>query len=402
MTAATPLQITREALYERVWAEPMAILAPRFGLSDVGLKKACDRMRIPTPPRGYWAKIAAGQRLKRAPLPKLPSSAGTSALTVTFRQPPKPAAPIPEETGPVADQRRYEGLPEHRVVTPGQLLDPHPLVARAVVALRKAKADEQGRLTAHGQKLVALHVTMGSADRALRIYDTLFKALLVRGYPVELVDAEGKALTVVKIGDSAVPIELTEQVNRTELPPAPGAPSYAAKRYAYTPTGRLSLTIKEPYLDVRGKWSDGARQRVDEILNDIIVGLVENAEAMRLRRIRWEEAAREREAAEARRRAAEIEKQREGERIRSLDDQMRRWRKSAAVRAYVAAARAAAADAGASEHEGLVAWLSWAEQYADRIDPMSGGRIEFHKDRDATSSHYAPWNTPTEDTRPIW
>jgi len=58
-----PTTLTREALYERVWAEPMSILAPKLGLSDVGLKKTCTRLRVPTPPRGYWAKLASGQRV---------------------------------------------------------------------------------------------------------------------------------------------------------------------------------------------------------------------------------------------------------------------------------------------------------------------------------------------------
>jgi hypothetical protein len=52
--------LTRDELYERVWAEPMHTLAPRFGISDVALKKTCTRMWVPTPGRGYWAKRNAG------------------------------------------------------------------------------------------------------------------------------------------------------------------------------------------------------------------------------------------------------------------------------------------------------------------------------------------------------
>ena len=35
-------QLTREALYELVWSEPMQVLGPRFGVSDVGLKKRSE------------------------------------------------------------------------------------------------------------------------------------------------------------------------------------------------------------------------------------------------------------------------------------------------------------------------------------------------------------------------
>lgn len=49
-------QLTRTELYELVWSEPMTKLAKRFGISDVGLAKACRRAGIPVPERGYWAK----------------------------------------------------------------------------------------------------------------------------------------------------------------------------------------------------------------------------------------------------------------------------------------------------------------------------------------------------------
>jgi hypothetical protein len=49
-------RLSRKELYELVWSEPMKILAPRFGISDVALRKACARAEIPTPGPGHWAK----------------------------------------------------------------------------------------------------------------------------------------------------------------------------------------------------------------------------------------------------------------------------------------------------------------------------------------------------------
>jgi hypothetical protein len=53
----------------------MRTLVPKFGMSDVGLAKACKRMRIPRPGLGYWPKKAAGQPVKRARLPEVLTSA---------------------------------------------------------------------------------------------------------------------------------------------------------------------------------------------------------------------------------------------------------------------------------------------------------------------------------------
>jgi hypothetical protein len=67
--AISVVSLTREQLYERVWSISMHKLAPSFGLSDVGLKKLCYRHKVPTPPRGYWAKLRAGHAVKKFPLP---------------------------------------------------------------------------------------------------------------------------------------------------------------------------------------------------------------------------------------------------------------------------------------------------------------------------------------------
>jgi hypothetical protein len=62
-----PRTITRRDLYDLVWSKPMSTLAIEFGISDRGLAKVCGRHRIPVPPRGYWAKVAAGERPKVPP-----------------------------------------------------------------------------------------------------------------------------------------------------------------------------------------------------------------------------------------------------------------------------------------------------------------------------------------------
>jgi hypothetical protein len=41
--------LTRKALYDRVWAEPVDTFAKEYGLSNVGLGKACRRHDIPVP-----------------------------------------------------------------------------------------------------------------------------------------------------------------------------------------------------------------------------------------------------------------------------------------------------------------------------------------------------------------
>ena len=62
-------QLTREQLFDLVWSAPVTKVAPTLGLSDVGLAKRCKQECIPLPPRGYWAKHAAGHAPSRPELP---------------------------------------------------------------------------------------------------------------------------------------------------------------------------------------------------------------------------------------------------------------------------------------------------------------------------------------------
>jgi integrase len=80
-TSRGPLHsFTREALYKLVWSEPTRTVSRRLGISDVGLAKACKRANIPTPDRGYWARVCAGQECEKKPLPPL-----EAAKNIKFR-----------------------------------------------------------------------------------------------------------------------------------------------------------------------------------------------------------------------------------------------------------------------------------------------------------------------------
>lgn len=70
-SSGSRLELSRSDLFERIWSSPMLALSAEWGMSDRGLAKACRRLKIPVPARGYWAKKAAGHRTRRPVLPKL-------------------------------------------------------------------------------------------------------------------------------------------------------------------------------------------------------------------------------------------------------------------------------------------------------------------------------------------
>lgn len=81
------IRLDRPALFEHVWTVPVETLAREWGLSGRGLAKACRRLQIPVPPRGYWARVAAGQQLTRPRLPNLPPGQ-TEQVLIYAPQPP--------------------------------------------------------------------------------------------------------------------------------------------------------------------------------------------------------------------------------------------------------------------------------------------------------------------------
>lgn len=91
---APPSPLSREALYDLVWATPLSSLAARWGISRNGLAKICDRVLVPYPGRGYWN----ARRAERPPLPPPPPGAealitiggsGGGARRVRTRLPPE-------------------------------------------------------------------------------------------------------------------------------------------------------------------------------------------------------------------------------------------------------------------------------------------------------------------------
>lgn len=67
-SAGVDLPITRDRLYDLVWSEPMLRVAERFEVSSSYMARVCKELDVPRPPRGYWAKLAAGKKTHQPPL----------------------------------------------------------------------------------------------------------------------------------------------------------------------------------------------------------------------------------------------------------------------------------------------------------------------------------------------
>jgi len=278
-----PTVVTRIALYEQVWAAPMMKLATQYRITGTGLAKVCRKANIPVPPRGYWAKLQYGKPVIKRPL--LPPANGAGE-TITI-QPSSPAA----GADPVVDARAaQEQMPENRIEVSDQLRRPHPLVQAARTALLKSPCGEGAALAAASvgtkpEPVLDIRVSPAARHRALRLIDALLKALEARGYQV--------STRGVTIEGQLVPIGVTEKDDQT--PHVPTAAERAEKQrypwmriptWDYAPNGQLSIHA-DAYAwwrkDLRKRWSDTHSVRLEDKLNDVVVGLVALAAALRQR-----------------------------------------------------------------------------------------------------------------------
>ena len=154
------LRYERAKLYEEVWTEPVTIVAKRYGISDVALRKICKKLAVPLPPLGYWARVAAGKKL---PTPPLPKYSGPAEIVRQRYVSDEPVEPDPEH---LVTRREFETRAENRIVVSETLEMPHPLIAATERAFRKPKRQNPGNQHMKERRALAISVSEASLPRA--------------------------------------------------------------------------------------------------------------------------------------------------------------------------------------------------------------------------------------------
>lgn len=378
--------LTREELYELVWSEPMRKLAERFQLSDVGLKKACTRHRIPVPARGHWQRVQAGKASPRIPLPIL-----KEARPITFMlnlPPPEPSA----DPGPDPAVEAEQDFPP---IVVGELLErPYPVVRRMRKELKTRKPDDYGAIRSIEPDALSVRIHPATTERALRIADALLRAFELRRFelrPGKRGARFGGSLQVVVDGE-AFTISIEERMRRESHKPTAEEQSrrrrglYVYSRtYDYAPTGELTLKIEPSYgTGLQSTWRDTRHSAIEQRLGEVMVSLRQHAAWRKAERDKAKER-QERLQLELQRRAelrARVEAERQA--VGKLEEQAESWRRAEQIRAYVAAAERCA---GALSSREQAEWVEWARAYADRLDPL---RPSPHSVLDTPESEFQP------------
>lgn len=376
------IRLTRRELFDRVWSKPMTTNAVELRTTTSTLSSLARRLGLPLPRAGHWMKKEAGKEQSTPEYPvdqvldgrlhpigpsqprRVFSPKRTDHEVVT-----KPVlAPTREKVEPASEP---VGIPPQRVenAVPGE----HRKVARTRSALRKKSSSDRAAVGGLGK--FRLLVTPASADRACGILDRLVGAAGARSWPLEDTDrgyaiaADGEAIGFMieekldRAPHIVTPAELKEKAEyeRKCALAARGighrpwrAPEIP--EHDYVPNGQLVLKFDHDYDagGLRRTYSDGKRQRLENLIPAMIDTLEQWAVALKAKReerARWQ---REWDERDRRRKDRERQARVEGYRIAFLQRQVGRKR----------------------EIDGLADLIATWEQ-ADSADPQFTELLEF-------------------------
>ncbi|MER8719652.1 hypothetical protein NKH64_14890 [Mesorhizobium sp. M0999] len=232
--------------------------------------------------------------------------------------------------------------------------------------------------------LIRVDIGLESLPRAANLIASIKAAIVGRSWSVAVDARAGVAVD----GEN---VELALSEGYASIPHRPTAAEIRDNRSYGRPipeheqvrSGHLQLSITNAtYLGVRQKWADGKRQRLEDVLSSFVEGIERAAAALKQLRIEREQRARE---------WAEEEKRREErERLAAIDrvrgatfrEQATAHKQARELHAYVEAVKSRLVRG--SEHDvQVLEWITWAENYVARKDPLNGEMPVLLSEEDA-------------------
>lgn len=276
----------------------------------------------------------------------------------------------------------------------------HKLVSEARRLFKETEADEDGLLERDDGKGLDISVSQGSLDRALQIMNLHLWAWEKEGWKVWTAES-GKFRTRVEIEGEELGVyleEVTKFKGTTQRPSRPdeqspeGYPAYVTESHWHN-TGKLILRIQYVY-NLRCKWSDCLRHRLEGCVEAFMKGLRKAAERKREDRLRHEESERLREEEEERRRKQET-------RTVLFEEDIRAQRVFREMSDYLLLARKhyESKPRTKTENADFEAWFEWCQDYANRFNPLTPSR-EFCLDPEEPPASWYWFEDEAEDPTP--
>jgi len=358
----------------------MSKLAAEFGISGNGLAKICDRLKVPYPGRGYWARKEAGQKVVQY---RLPEAEEGTPLDVTIS--PTPPPPAPPKLPKVAEERiEAARSSSSEIVVPDKLERPHQVIAGWIDEREKQlKAAKKSRDT-WGPPVTEFTEL---DHRRHRILDTLFK--LLERNEVKVVVGEYRRVHLESSGEKIefdlrqknkqVKRQLTEQEKKWQLP------GERPWKQELQPTGVLVFAIKTYF--VKQEWIDKDKASIEKQLPNILAALLAAGPLLaEQRRKREEEAKRYREQERLRYEREEQRKQ-DDNRWQKFLELAHNLKEAEIARQFLSAIEDGILDKEAAIGKGSASeWIEWAKDRLESHDPLSENHSTILEDLSTVTS----------------
>lgn len=347
------------------------------------LATVCDRHRVPTPPRGYWAKIEAGKKVKRT----LFVEVNDPALDRIYigENGDQSLASVPKFLGRPKAERSGRRTAE-RIVSVAKIEGPlqkpaasiHPAIRPTAIVLRSRSAQINDVAKAVGDGFCGIEVGVQSVERVIVGLDALAHALAERGLHIE---ATGKQMRIVR-GKEVVEFSMKEVIRRVPHEPTEAELAEEARRQKRRErywrseiqwdsslygkcypevdtlrTGQLMLQIEGYGGGLRRTWADGKTQTIESLIPSIIKGLETMIVSRKADRERqedrersWREYCRRRDMAKAR-------GKREADRHAFVESIFETQRKIIQLETWLATSRPIAEVQPHSAYRRMVEWI---------------------------------------------
>lgn len=406
------LEISREDLYEQVWATPINHLAEKFGVSGSYLARVCEALNVPRPPVGYWQKKAVG---KANPRPDLPPALPGDQLNWSKDKP--IAVPVKNRL-----RRKPGGALMTKTIRSGR----HPMLTGVEGHFRKSRKVEEGEfLRPYKYLLPDVVASEACLVRALDLANEVYTAFDRKGHRVlfappdqrmgrvhiEEREAPGKDRkygrystgsiwsphrpTITYIESVPIGLALTEMTERTAMRYIGGKyvredskmlKSARSWQLANTwtteqdlPCGRFRLVAYSPLngVDWVESWQETAKSSISAMIPAIVRKLESSKDELQALMTAAEEAAaqRQREWEEAHERYLREEDQRRVEQARSesqkqLSDIMDRWASAMSVERFFQDAERRIEHVDSGRRAQLMERLALARAMLGTMDPL--------------------------------
>jgi len=172
--------VTREALYELAWSQPMTSIAKIYDVSSSYLARVYSTLDVPRPAPGYWAKVAASKTVSKPELPE--PKAGTLLEWDRYND-----SPIYKVAKPKPPRKRYPRSDIPKLGKP----EIHPLISGAKKHFLKTRDSEIDYIRPYKKNLVDLVISKKQLDIALNLANNLFSSFEDYGYQVCLTPTSG-------------------------------------------------------------------------------------------------------------------------------------------------------------------------------------------------------------------